>query len=46
MAKAARNGKLGSTDTFTCPKCGCQWRAAMVGELRNWEPETMIEIFG
>lgn len=44
IAKALLAGKLANTDTFVCPKCGCEWKARMVEDVRSWEPVTMIEL--
>lgn len=44
MSKAALAGKL-DTNTWTCPKCGCEWRATMRDTLRVWEFKPLIEVF-
>ena len=27
------------SDVWECPKCGCTWRARMVGTLKSWTPD-------
>ena len=29
LAKALRDGKLDEAFTWTCPKCGCEWKAVI-----------------
>lgn len=45
LAKALRSGKLASTDMWTCPKCGMEWKAAMVETARRWSPVVVIQIW-
>lgn len=34
-----------SGDSWTCPKCGCEWNPRMVGSVRHWEPHPEVMIF-
>ena len=56
LSKALASGALDSTDEWTCPKCGCEWRAGLpVDEhgyefsviskfARYWAPHEHIEV--
>ncbi len=44
MTTTSRKGKLADTDTWTCPKCGAEWKAVVKENLRVWEPVTYIEV--
>lgn len=40
---------LGKTEliesfAWNCPKCGCTWKAEIIGEVKHWSPVPMIEI--
>lgn len=37
LAKGPRIG-----DTWTCPKCGTEWRARMVDNVKAWNPDEVI----
>lgn len=41
---AARAGKLADVESWTCPKCGCEWRCRVVGNIRHWEPHELIAV--
>jgi hypothetical protein len=46
VSKAIRSGTVGVSGAFTCPKCGCEWRAGQIGErLFHWTPRPIIEVF-
>lgn len=51
ILRAAHDGKLHGKDSWTCPKCGTEWRAQYVkldmGEpcAKHWEPKPLIAIF-
>lgn len=32
-------------DSWTCPKCGCDWKPRQVGPLRHWEPHEAVSVF-
>lgn len=34
--RALDKGKLETIDVWVCPKCGCEYRSQLVGEIRNW----------
>lgn len=38
-------GLLDDTDTWVHEACGCEWHAVMVGEIRHWSPQPLMEIF-
>jgi hypothetical protein len=42
LAKDGRAGKLDIVTSWTCPKCGCEWKCRIVGPLRHWEPHELI----
>jgi hypothetical protein len=45
-SKAARAGGLDKVELWTCPKCGCQWRARLIdGLIRHWTPEVVIQVW-
>ena len=44
--KAAESGALDSVGSWTCPKCGLEWKASLLdGLIRHWEPKVLIEVF-
>ncbi len=34
LLRALTKGLVG--DSWTCPKCGCEWRPMPIGEARHW----------
>ncbi len=36
---------LSAADSWECPKCGVEWRPAIVGTLRHWAPHVPILLF-
>ena len=45
LGKAIASGKLASVERWTHSKCGCEWTAAIVGDVRVWRPVVMIEVW-
>jgi hypothetical protein len=54
IAKAIESGRLDDQDSWTCPKCGIEWRAGYGVEFRDetghqpikhWSPKPVIVIF-
>ena len=45
LGKALLSGKLEGTESWVCPKCGCEWRSKIIEGLRYWSPHEVIEIF-
>ena len=46
LAKAFLSGTLDTALTWECPKCGCEWRAEVVGEgMRHWYPVVYTAVF-
>jgi hypothetical protein len=45
LTKAAASGRLEVVDKWTCQRCGCEFRAIMVGDIKSWQPVPMIEVF-
>lgn len=45
LAKAAESGKLDAIDLWTCPRCGCEYRAVMMETVKHWQQVSMIEVF-
>ncbi len=54
IAKAIESGRLDNTDSWTCPKCGMEWRAGYGVEwrdetghrpIKHWSPKPVIVIF-
>lgn len=45
FAKAAREGILAKAYSWTCPGCGCEYRAtAAVGNVRHWVAHIIVEL--
>jgi hypothetical protein len=36
---------LATVSGWTCPKCGCEWRPQLVGQVRHWTPHEVIQVF-
>ncbi len=45
LAKTLEMGLLDDVDTWTHEKCGCEWRASMVGSVKYWEPHGIMEVW-
>lgn len=45
LAKAAEAGRLEVVDKWTCCRCGCEFSAVTVGDIKSWQPVPMIEVF-
>lgn len=46
FARDSRAGKLAGVTAWTCPKCGCDWRARDTGAgVRHWAPDVQFEVF-
>lgn len=43
--KHLMKAKRASLDSWTCPKCGCEWKPRMVGNIRHWEVHEVIAIW-
>jgi len=43
--KPMRKADLSTIQTWTCPKCGCEWRPRLIRGIRCWEPHELIAIF-
>lgn len=44
--RASLAGKLENTNTWNCPKCGCEWRGvASPNGVRVWSPFETLEVF-
>ena len=44
LGRALASGKLDAAESWSCPKCGCDWKPRMVGEIRHWEPHELIAV--
>lgn len=45
LARALESGKLTAADSWTCPKCGIEWRAETAEAITHWSPHPVIVIF-
>jgi len=44
IVKASIGGLLDNVLDWACPKCGQQWCAHDLGEVRHWHPHEHIEV--
>jgi len=45
FARDSRGGKLAGVRTWTCPKCGCEWKPRDAGAgVRHWIPVVQFEV--
>ena len=45
FAKESRTGSLDSAESWTCPKCGCEYRPVVVdGVVRHWVAHIYVEL--
>ena len=45
FAAVGRAGTLADADSWTCPKCGCEWRASDVADTaKTWTPVVTADI--
>jgi hypothetical protein len=43
--KTARTGALDLVESWTCPKCSCEWKPRLLeGGIRHWEPHVYVAI--
>ena len=40
--RALRAGELDKAESWTCPKCGCEWKPDEEGPLRHWRPRPVL----
>jgi len=33
------------TESWTCPKCHCEWKSTVVVSVKKWEPVTVIGVW-
>jgi predicted RNA-binding Zn-ribbon protein involved in translation (DUF1610 family) len=45
IVKASRDGQLEGKSSWTCPKCGEEWKPRMIGCALHWEPHPLIAVF-
>ena len=45
LVKALRAGELDGVESWTCPKCGCEWKPRIMGNVRHWGPHELIATF-
>jgi len=45
IAKAIESGRLDDKDSWTCPKCGMEWKCEIGEAIRHWSPKPVIVIF-
>jgi hypothetical protein len=44
ISKASRAGVLEAVTTWTCERCGTDWKPTTMGNIRHWKPESDIAI--
>lgn len=44
LSKSLLSGALDTSESWTCPKCGCEWAPRVAEEWRLWEPRPYMEI--
>ena len=45
MAVALHDAALEKATVWTCPDCGVDWKAEMVGQVKSWCPVVYVEVF-
>lgn len=43
--KPLRSKQIASLDSWTCPKCGCEWKPTIEGAIRHWAPVESVQVF-
>jgi len=43
--KPLRAKNLATLESWTCKRCGCEWRPVMVGPVRHWVPVESALVF-
>lgn len=43
--RALRKVDLSTLESWTCPRCGMDWGAEIVGEIRHWTARPIIAVF-
>ncbi len=46
LTTAAEAGRLDRAESWTCPKCGCEYKASMVDGVKRWHSDEAVELFG
>jgi hypothetical protein len=45
LNRALRSGSLDTAESWTCPKCGENWKPELIGDLRHWTPRPLVAVF-
>ena len=45
LNKALFTGQLDGKECWTCPRCGTDWKAFPVDQVKHWRPVVFVEVF-